>query len=160
MHKEAYDFVSTNIPPANTVLEIGSININGEVRQLLPDADWYGIDIIPGKGVDEVADGATFQPPEPVDLAISCEVMEHTPKWREIVANMVSMVKPGGHVLITCAALNREPHSANGMAMKPGEFYKNINPIALQQELLKAGVASVKMREDVHQKDVYVLAQV
>jgi hypothetical protein len=157
MHPGAHHFVRLNLPlTAQTVVEVGSRNINGTVRTLHPKADWWGIDVMDGTDVDEVADGATWQPPEPVDLAICCEVFEHTSEWREIVANMVSWLRPGGTILITCAGPGRPEHSAitGGLGLQPGEWYENIDPGPMTALLSSLNVdANVKVTRD----DLYVV---
>lgn len=142
MHRAAELFVNqhaTAVPV--TVVEVGSRNINGTVRDLFPEASWWGIDTEDGVDVDEVADGATWQPPELVDVVVCCEVLEHAADWRAIVANMAGMVKPGGKVIVTAAGPDRMPHSAvDGGPLRDGEHYGNIDPDDLAAELAAAGL--------------------
>ena len=93
------------------VLEIGSLDINGSVRQFFDDCDYLGIDVGPGPGVDVVCEGQKFEGPDGAfDTVISCECMEHNPYWRETFRNMVRLCSPGGLVLMTCASLGRKEH--------------------------------------------------
>jgi SAM-dependent methyltransferase len=154
MHPGAKDYVKAVIIPCRTVLEIGSLDINGGIRDILPMADWYGIDIADGPGVDEVAHGVTYSHPEPVDLAICCEVFEHTPDWASIILNMSRNLKKGGQMIVTAAGPGRPEHSAitGGLGLLEGEWYENIDPHRLAAVMTEAGIeGSVRVRAD----DVY-----
>lgn len=118
------------------VVEIGSLNINGTVRDFFESPSWYvGVDVGPGPGVDVVANGATFDGPSDFfDVAISTECFEHNPEWRETFHNMVRMTKPGGLVVFTCAGLDRSEHGttrsdvgSSPLTVEIGwEYYRNV----------------------------------
>jgi len=116
-HREQLEFVKTvsqcleHYFRNSRVLEIGSLNINGSVRQYFENCDYVGIDIGPGKDVDLVCEGQKYDAPdETYDQVISCEVMEHNPYWIETFENMWRLCKPGGLVLMTCATTGRAEH--------------------------------------------------
>jgi SAM-dependent methyltransferase len=149
MHTQAAAFVALFTDPAPAaVVEIGSRNINGEIRHLFPDTDWYGIDIEAGPGVNEVADGATWQPVEPVDMVVCCEVFEHCEGWRQIVKNAALMLRPGGRLIVTAAGPGRAPHSAvDGGPIRDGEYYENIDPDELWLAFKSAGFQQWRLTE-------------
>ena len=61
-----------------SVLEVGSMNINGSVRMFFDGCRYIGLDVVPGPGVDAVSPAHLFQAPEGTfDTIISCESMEH-----------------------------------------------------------------------------------
>ena len=94
-----------------TVLEIGSLDVNGSVRTFFEDCRYVGIDVGVGKGVDIVAAGESFAgATHGFDVVISCEAMEHNPCWRETLQNAVRMLKPDGLLLLTCATYGRRQH--------------------------------------------------
>lgn len=140
MHPEVERFLAsdevTRIPWLGArVIEVGAQDVNGAVRYLVPDTlggEWLGIDLVDGPGVDYVGDAVSILPTlhedgERFDIAISCEVLEHAPDWRSIVAGMLSVLKPGGFLVITCAGPGRPEHNANGAAeLEPGEWYENV----------------------------------
>ena len=70
MHPEAWAFVQgLGAEPVGHVVELGSRNFNGSIRPLFADALSYtGVDILPGYGVDVVADAAAFSPDVAPDL--------------------------------------------------------------------------------------------
>jgi SAM-dependent methyltransferase len=93
------------------VLEVGSLDINGSVRDFFDDCRYTGIDVAAGKGVDLVCQAQEYDAPDDsFDLIISCEAMEHNPHWVATFANMVRMSKPGGLVVMTCATTGRAEH--------------------------------------------------
>lgn len=145
MHSEAYYFVKACRPESpGAVLEIGSRNINGEVRQLFGAATKYvGLDIVDGPGVDVVADASTFDPGRRFNTVVCCEVLEHAPVWREIIANIGRLLLPGGSMILTCAGPGRKPHGAEGGGVGD-EYYENISVEMLQAETLKWGVGIVR----------------
>jgi len=92
-----------------SVLEIGSLNINGTVRDLFADCTYVGVDVAPGPGVDVVGLGQELDyADEAFDVAISAECFEHNPAWLETFANMRRMCS--GLVVFTCATEGRAEH--------------------------------------------------
>jgi hypothetical protein len=120
------------------VLEVGSLDINGSVRAVFADAEHHhGVDLVPGPGVDEVADAATWRPARTYDVVACAEVLEHAPEWPAILAMMWSAVAPGGQLLMTCATDPRPPHSAvDGLDVRPDEHYANV-PASEVRELVR-----------------------
>jgi len=155
MHEAAKTWVRRFVlahGPGTRVLEIGSREINGEVRSLFRKAESYtGIDLAPGAGVDLVADGATFVLEAPPDRIVCCEVLEHAPNAAAILANAWRQLAPHGWLVVTCAAPNRAPHSAvDGGPLRPGEFYRNLTPRDVHDAL--------KPAPDLHSYDLDELA--
>lgn len=117
------------------VLEIGSLNINGSIRQFFENCEYIGIDVAPGNCVDIVCQGQDFDDAdESYDMTVSCECFEHNPYWVETFLNMIRMTKPGGVVTVTCATTGREEHGtsrtspyASPLTISIGwEYYKNV----------------------------------
>jgi len=94
----------------DSVLECGSYNVNGSVRGLFTAREYIGLDWRPGPGVDVVSLVHEYQPGRMFDTVISTEMLEHDPHWRESVQRMIELVKPGGWLIITCAAPGRGEH--------------------------------------------------
>jgi SAM-dependent methyltransferase len=162
MHQAARDFVArvlANLPaPPVSVVEIGAYDINGSVRDLFHGGAYTGIDVRPGRGVDVVADGATWRPPEPVDCVVCMEVLEHAHGARFIIANAYRMLKPGGVVIATMAAPPRAPHSAvDGGGLRAGEYYRNIHERLLAHWVRSAGWQGFVIDDDTP-GDIYVWA--
>jgi SAM-dependent methyltransferase len=119
------------------VLEVGSWNVNGSVRELFQSCEYLGVDIAPGPGVDLVARGeALALPTASFDVVISCECFEHNPRWLETFLNMERMLKPGGLFVFTCSGIGHREHgtprtspslSAATAAGADGDYYHNLS---------------------------------
>ena len=90
------------------VLEIGSQNINGSVRELFTGGKYLGIDLGPGKDVDLVCHGKDYHRDEPFDVIVSCETFEHDQFYAETIVNAVRLLKGGGLLLMTMAKIPEE----------------------------------------------------
>ena len=91
------------------VLEIGSLNINGSIRQFFEGCEYLGVDIGSGPGVDLVAHGEDLSfPDSSFDVVASCECFEHNPEWAKTFNNMVRMAS--GLVFFSCATTGRPEH--------------------------------------------------
>lgn len=147
MHTAAHDYCADALKgrkPKN-VIEVGSRDVNGGIRHLLPKRCTYlGVDISPGPGVDLVADATTWQPDNKADTVICLEVLEHAPTWRPMIANMAHWLTPAGIMILTAACEPRAPHSAvDGGWVRTGEYYENVNPDELEDILLRVGETTV-----------------
>lgn len=134
-HQSQLDFVASlklKYPEyfdGRKVLEIGSLDINGSIRQFFTDCDYVGVDIGPGAGVDVVAHGEDLvYPSSYFDAVVSCECFEHNPEWLKTFENMVRMAK--GLVFFTCATTGRPEHGTTrtSPADAPycGDYYRNL----------------------------------
>ena len=109
MHNAAFRFVervlADRLGVFTDVVEIGSRNINGSVRQLFATSDRYlAIDISGGNGVDRIvnASDASALPAESCDTVVCCEVMEHTPV-APIIKSAATWLRPSGFLIATMA---------------------------------------------------------
>ena len=131
MHEEVRSWVRRHETDGEglTVLEFGSQDMNGSVRECWPGATWVGVDIAPGRSVDIVADGCTYLHPTPVDVVVCCEVLEHLETWPDLVANAAANLVPGGKFVGTCAGPGRQVHSGRSAVpdLEPGEHYANVS---------------------------------
>jgi SAM-dependent methyltransferase len=136
-HQQQFDFVSTvaEALPNNfakcKVLEVGSLNINGSVRQFFTDCDYIGIDLGIGRDVDVICQGQDYDAPDNTfDTVISCECFEHNPAWVATFANMHRMVKPSGLIVMSCATTGRAEHGTKRTSPSDAPFcddyYKNL----------------------------------
>lgn len=119
------------------VLEIGSLNLNGSIRQFFQDCDYVGLDVGEGRDVDVVCPGEHYgAPAESFDVVVSCEAMEHNPGWRVTWLNMLRLLKPGGLMMMTCATTGRRQHGT-------AEFLPGDSPltVGMQQNYYRNLVA-------------------
>jgi hypothetical protein len=120
-----------------TVLEIGSLNINGTVRDFFTPTSYIGVDVAPGPGVDHVGHGETIDfPDNSFDVAISAECFEHNPNWKATFANMHRMARV---VIFTCASEGRPEHGTHNAHPDSSpltldwEYYRNLNAADFEQ---------------------------
>jgi SAM-dependent methyltransferase len=125
-----------------TVLEIGSLNINGTVRDFFENCEYVGLDVAEGNGVDVVCEGQNYDAPDnSYDVVCSAECFEHNPYWLETFENMIRLCKPGGFVFFTCATEGRPEHGTSRstpldspLTVDQGwEYYRNLNESDFQQ---------------------------
>jgi SAM-dependent methyltransferase len=89
------------------ILEVGAWDVNGSLRTVLEPlqpARYWGIDIQPGAGVDEVCraeDLITHFGPERFDMIVCTELIEHVQDWKRVVSNLKQICKPQGLLIIT-----------------------------------------------------------
>ena len=159
MHPEAYRFIAETIGQPGSVLELGSLDINGSPRLLVPQADYWGIDKQAGRGVNELADAAEWRSDMRFDLVICAEVLEHTSLGPEILATAQDHLNPGGRLIVTCATHGREPHSAvDGGSVRADEHYENVDPRTFLLEVALAGFRPVRFETHHDRGDLYLLA--
>jgi len=93
------------------VLDVGSLDINGNNRFLFKDCQHVGIDIGPGPNVDVVAVAHEFPAPDGTyDVIISTECFEHDMHYEKSIKNILRMLAQGGMFLFTCATTDRPEH--------------------------------------------------
>lgn len=93
------------------VLDIGSLDINGNNKFFLTDCNYIGLDVGEGQNVDVVQVAHLYDAPnDQFDLIISTEVFEHDMYYEESVKNIIRMLKPGGAFIFTCASTGRPEH--------------------------------------------------
>src|SRR5512143_494683 len=142
MHEAAFHWVADNVRklgPFQSVIEIGSLDMNGSVRPLFDGAKYVGLDQQDGPGVDWVGDAEDYEPDGKVDCVVCCETLEHAPNWKKLVKKGMEWLDEDGVFLITCAGPSRKPHSSRDGSIyeiEDWEHYKNISPSELTHELL------------------------
>lgn len=159
MHPDAYRFIAETIGEPASVLEVGSLDINGSPRGLVLNCDWYGIDLQDGPAVDEIADAATWRSGRRFDLVICAEVLEHTPASPEILTTIAKHLTSDGRLIITCATHGRAPHSAiDGGAVRPDEYYSNVDPVEFLITVTATGFTPMRFETHHDRGDLYLLA--
>lgn len=117
-----------------SVIEIGSLNINGTVRDFFPTPlNYVGVDLEKGNGVDLVAEGQNVDfPDNSFDVAVSAECFEHNPYWKETFENMYRMSER--FIIFTCASDGRPEHGTtrttpqnSPFTVKQWDYYRNLN---------------------------------
>ena len=122
-----------------SVLDCGSLDLNGNNRYLFTGGTYLGLDVAHGKNVDIVSPIHKFNARDGMfDFIVSTECFEHDMYWKESFANMYRMLRDGGMLMFTCAApgrpehgtLRSEPESAPLLAACGEEwanYYRNLS---------------------------------
>jgi hypothetical protein len=145
MHKQVMQFMTAmrashpNFFTGQSVIEVGSLNINGSARQFFTGGRYIGYDLTPGDGVDVVSHFADAAPTGAADVVVSTEALEHDSRWQETLKAIQAAVRRGGLCIVTCATYGRPEHGTlrNGPQDSPATLghYRNLGV----QELVEAG---------------------
>jgi len=132
--KNAYPEWFTDV----SVLEVGSLNINGTVRDFFSATKYIGVDVGPGRDVDIVCKGEDLDyPTDSFNIAISAECFEHNPEWIATFANMHRMADTA--VIMTCASDGRPEHGTRRTDVGSSpltaawDYYRNLNEEDFQE---------------------------
>ena len=123
---------SERLDKVSRVLEVGSQNVNGSIRQYFSNANEYlGIDLGSAPDVDWAIPGELIELPNGwAEVVISTECFEHCNAWENVFINMMRIAAPGGLVIITCAAPGRATHGTTDSDEYSSPFttsyYKNL----------------------------------
>jgi len=150
-HKEQKDFclkVKSAFPKLFDnvkVLDIGSLDINGNNRDYFSNSDYIGIDLGKGKNVDLVCKAHDFPIPEKkFDVVISTECFEHDMYLSKTIGRVIEILRSGGLFIFTCATEGRKEHGTINSSrydspftfdMKNGweKYYKNVTEEMIRQ---------------------------
>ena len=123
------------------ILEIGSQNINGTVRDFFRSSKNYlGIDLGIAKDVDWIIPGELIELPDNwAEVTISTECFEHCKDWAKVFNNMMRITEPGGLLIITCASHGRATHgtldSDEYSSPLTTSYYKNLGINDIVEEI-------------------------
>jgi SAM-dependent methyltransferase len=124
------------------VLEVGSLNVNGTVRDYFWFCDYTGIDLNKGKDVNIVCPAYEFNSPGYFDTVISTGVLEHDKHWQKSLESMYNNLKPGGLLLITCQGPDFPEHGTEDHDPACSPFTTNYYGGILVQDFSRVLVAS------------------
>lgn len=115
------------------VLDVGSLDINGNNRYLFEDCSYTGIDLGPGLNVDIICPAHDFEG-GPYDVVISTEAFEHDPYLEKTLKHIaMRLLKPGGLFLFTCATEGRAEHGTENESPEDAPFTNgHYKPLARQ----------------------------
>lgn len=117
MHDSVAGFIARKVRhhdlARGSVLDVGSYDVNGNVRGFFKGARYIGIDMRPGPNVDRVLDAHDIVDafgPESFDTVVCCEMLEHDPAFWVSMARMGAVLKPGGRLLLTTRGIGFPLH--------------------------------------------------
>lgn len=157
-----------NLRMSDSIVEIGSWDVNGSVRQFFDTSAYLGLDVVEGEGVDRIYNGQdlNFLKPNSIDVTISCECFEHNPFWRENLDDMVRITKPGGIIIVTSASRGRFEHGTtrtrpeDSISVELGwEYYKNIRLNEFKGAIRGMPLQRKILQYNPYSKDLYAVLQ-
>ncbi|AWJ85430.1 methyltransferase type 11 (plasmid) [Azospirillum sp. TSH58] len=99
-------------PEFRRILDVGAYDVNGSLRRHKPDgAEWVGIDLAAGPGVDTVLEDAWAYPfPDAsFDVVVSTATFEHDRLFWLTFLEMCWVLKPGGFIYINAPSNGHYP---------------------------------------------------
>jgi SAM-dependent methyltransferase len=131
-HAEQQDFLThvrdkfPNMFKNCRVLDIGSLDINGNNRYLFTNYEYIGLDIGGGKNVDFICRGHEYNDDKLFDVVISSECFEHDEFWKLTFKNAIKLLKSNGIFLFTCATIGRPEHGTKRTTPNDSPFTSNL----------------------------------
>lgn len=113
MQLKVYNFVKEQKEKykiGGKVLDIGSLDINGSVRDIFSDCEYVGVDMRGGRNVDIVANSHCLPFQEEFDCIVCCEMLEHDDNPFLTAKEIERVLKPGGYVIITASGISFPKH--------------------------------------------------
>ena len=126
------------------VLDIGSLDVNGNNRYLFDDCEYIGLDVVPGPNVDVVSIAHEYKPSAPFDVVLSTNALEHDLYWRQTLDAMLMLLNPAGLLFFSAASLWGEhgtkrtsPDESGTSQMGPEweNYYRNFREVDLYKNL-------------------------
>lgn len=149
------------------VLDIGSLDINGNNQFLFEECLYLGVDLAPGRNVDFVVKGHELALPDAsFDVIVSTECFEHDQFYECTLRNIVRLLKPGGLFLFSCATTGRPEHGTRRTTPHDAPFiqqmgdwsdyYKNLEESDIRAALdLETIFSSHAFSKNDESKDLY-----
>lgn len=127
------------------VLDIGSLDVNGNNRQFFEKSNYTGIDVIEGPNVDVVSPLHEWKTRRRFDTIISTSHLEHDMYIAQTIAKMYKLLKPGGWLFIVACRTwakhgtkdNGPQNAGNSQIDKDGwsTYYQNVTRGMLNKHL-------------------------
>jgi SAM-dependent methyltransferase len=147
MTNNVRDWTASVVNPNNLkgkrVLEIGSLNVNGTIRDLFEPycQEYIGSDMRLGPGVDRVVDSTkldTVFERDSFDCIVSCDTFEHIEDWKSALKQAFYVLKPGGKFYFTTVFPGYPKHDY------PNDFWRwtveDVNSVFGCQKLSFCGI--------------------
>ena len=140
------------------VLDCGSLNVNGTLKDLFIDCVYIGIDIASGRDVDFVVKTHEYNPMTTFDVVVSGEMLEHDEYWRASLQKMYDLCKSGGLIVFSCAGKDRPEHGTTRTGNNWGtsnDYYRNLEPKDIKEVYKKDMFSDWYFEENNKTKDTY-----
>ncbi len=125
------------------VLDVGSLDINGNNKYLFDDCEYIGLDVVPGKNVDVVCVAHEYEPEIKFHTIISTNALEHDIHYKKTLRHMVKLLLPKGLLVISACNAWQEhgtkkasPRNSGTATLDDDEwanYYKNVTPEMIEK---------------------------
>ena len=119
------------------VLDVGSLDVNGNNRYLFKDCQYTGLDVVPGKNVDIVSIAHKYDVLDIIyDVVFSTNSLEHDLYYQLTLQKMVDLLKKEGLLFFSVATAwhehgtNKTTPNQSGTSQMGEEwenYYKNLS---------------------------------
>ncbi len=152
------------------VLDVGSLDVNGNNRFMFVDCDYIGIDVVAGPNVDVVCPAheyiQRYSYITRFDTIISTSMLEHDIHWEKSLRAMVDLLVSGGLLLLACATGECAEHGtltcspeSSGTSQLEGEwasYYSNLSEADFRSVIdFDAEFSEYEFKVDHEGKDLY-----
>jgi SAM-dependent methyltransferase len=145
---------SRNLADAEHVLEVGSYDVNGTVRECFGGHYW-GVDVRSGPRVDQVVvPGVLPFADERFDVVVSTEMLEHDLRPWQTLSEMHRVMRQSGTLIITCRGFDQRGSFV--LHEEPDLWRYSIT--GLDQLLDEVGLMAVDLRPDPEAPGVFAVA--
>jgi ubiquinone/menaquinone biosynthesis C-methylase UbiE len=128
------------------VLEVGSLNVNGMMRNYYKD--YIGVDMRSGENVDVIANGHQLPfSDETFDKVLSLETLEHDSEFWTTIKELVRVLKVGGKLIITARGIGFPKHDF------PNDFYRFTGPSIIHLFQIN-NIDKFEVREDISEAGI------
>lgn len=114
------------------VVDFGSKDYNGSLKEFFTNSDYIGVDISEGKNVDFVSKCHEFITNDKFQIVVSGEMLEHDEYWNLSLKKMYDLLLPGGLLVISCAGKDRPEHGTRRtdghLYGTTQDYYMNLEP--------------------------------
>jgi len=110
MQPMVYNFVKKHSQQGR-VLDIGSLDVNGSVRDLFPLADYIGLDMRPGDNVDVVGNSHDIPfDDDHFDMVLCLEMLEHDDNPFRTAREIKRVAKDNGTIIVCASGIGMHKH--------------------------------------------------
>ena len=143
------------------VLDMGSLDINGNNRWVLKNCKYLGVDVATGNNVDSISLAHEFRTSQKFDLVLSTEMLEHDKYYKETLKNAISLLRSNGMLCFTCATTGRHVHGIERERPEDNpklfrtNYYRNITQEDVENAIDMDLFSSYNFKEDKIHCDLY-----
>ncbi len=135
------------------VLELGSLDVNGNVWDLFENSSFTGVDWIKGKNVHVVSMAHQTKFQEGIfDAMISFNHLEHDPHWEKSLKHNLPALKDGSLILLRWATKSSQKHGPEFDPSHENGYY----PIDIEEIEKFCSENNIRVEETEKEQNPYV----